>query len=70
MGIKLFRRTYKMRTSRGLMLPPYWCAYYGNRIDRVLVTGERFLIVSPEDLAEEAMNIANEIEKRTTIEGR
>ena len=70
MGIKLFRNTYRIKKSRGLMLPPHWCAYYGERINRVLITGERFLIVAPEDMAEEATKLADEIEQSTTIERR
>jgi hypothetical protein len=67
MGIKLFRSTYKIGNSRGLTLPIHWCRFYGTHIDRVLITGDKFLIVAPEGMADEACILADELERRTTL---
>ena len=48
--IKTTRRTFVINSSRCVTLPRSWCQFYGERVNRVVITGSGILLIAPADM--------------------
>ena len=67
MGIKLYRTTYKLGSSRAVTLPLAWCEYYGKRADKVTILGNSLLVIAPEGLENAAQALIEQFENRGNL---
>jgi hypothetical protein len=54
MAFKVQRKTFRLGTSRAIVLPSSWCNYYSDRLDKVIILEDGVLVIAPAGLEEKA----------------
>jgi len=65
MGFKVERKPFKIGSSMAVTLPPAWCTYYGDRIATLTLIGNTVLVVAPQGLETQALEIIERIEQNS-----
>jgi len=57
------RKSFKIGKSRGVILPPSWCSYFGDRVKSVTILEDGILLIAPTGLEEKAQAMIDQYQQ-------